>query len=523
MADFTLKIETNDPKKCDLIEPNVLDGVTLEQDRTGSPSKLTFTVLKDTLDDISIMEGARVCFWYKDVPLFMGYVFTKKRDRERQIQIVAYDQLRYFKNKFTYVFSKKTATDIIKQMCDDFGLKAGTLENTNYVIPSLVEENKTLFDITSDALDETVLNTGTMYTLYDNFGSIELKSLDNMKTSCLINQDTAENFDYTSSIDSETYNKIILYYKPQQTQQTSVSDLTSSSGGGGGGSVSSEVVKIINTALAEVGVREQGLNVVKYNTEYYGNSVATSSRPWCCVFVWWVFTHAGLSNLFYGGGKTAACATLRSWFNNQGRLITDPKKFQVGDIVFFDAGGPSNYANHVGIIESVGNNGTFTTIEGNTSNKVGRRSYSVHYDGLMGAGRPAYGSGNTRAIEPRTTTSGNLPSITNEASEYQWFYAKDDWNIKNWGLLQYFESVSNPSIGQSKANSLLKMYNRKTRELSITGAFGNPEVRAGSLIVVQLDLGDIITSHYMLVEKVTHKFENDHYTMDLTINGYWGD
>jgi hypothetical protein len=34
-------------------------------------------------------------------------------------------------------------------------------------------------------------------------------------------------------------------------------------------------------------------------------------------------------------------------------------------------------------------------------------------------------------------------------------------------------------------------------------------------------LGDIQTCNYMLVEKVTHNFKNDHYTMDLTLEGAW--
>ena len=38
---------------------------------------------------------------------------------------------------------------------------------------------------------------------------------------------------------------------------------------------------------------------------------------------------------------------------------------------------------------------------------------------------------------------------------------------------------------------------------------------------VKLNLGDIITNNYMLVEKVTHKFNNDEYTMDLTLEGAW--
>ncbi len=55
---------------------------------------------------------------------------------------------------------------------------------------------------------------------------------------------------------------------------------------------------IINMASKEIGVKETGVNNVKYNTEYYGRAVNGENYPWCAVFVWWVFKHAGASALF---------------------------------------------------------------------------------------------------------------------------------------------------------------------------------------------------------------------------------
>ena len=63
---------------------------------------------------------------------------------------------------------------------------------------------------------------------------------------------------------------------------------------------------IINMASKEIGVKETGVNNVKYNTEYYGRAVNGENYPWCAVFVWWVFKHAGASALFCGGAKTAS-------------------------------------------------------------------------------------------------------------------------------------------------------------------------------------------------------------------------
>ena len=121
---------------------------------------------------------------------------------------------------------------------------------------------------------------------------------------------------------------------------------------------------IINVAKSQIGVCEKGsTNYVKYNNAYYGREVSGSSYPWCCVFVWWVFNQAGAADLFYGGGKTASCSTLRSYHWNAGQKVETP---QAGDIVFFNFDGGTS-TQHVGIVIGVNASGTVSTIEGNTS------------------------------------------------------------------------------------------------------------------------------------------------------------
>ena len=87
---------------------------------------------------MSFNEGDVVRFYYKDKPVFLGFVFTKQRDREGRINVTCYDQLRYLKNKYTYVFENKTATQITQALCNDFNLKTGSMDNTSYVIPKSI-------------------------------------------------------------------------------------------------------------------------------------------------------------------------------------------------------------------------------------------------------------------------------------------------------------------------------------------------------------------------------------------------
>lgn len=205
--------------------PIVEEGVEWSTERRSTPGKLTFSLLKD--DVISFQEGAAVRLKVDGKPVFFGFVFTKKRGREGIISVTAYDQLRYLNNKDTYVYENKTATQFVKMLAADFSLNTGTLEDTKFVIASRVEDNTSLFDMIENALDLTLQNTKEMFVLYDDFGKLTLKNIASMKvgesgTYLMIDEETGENFDYSSSIDDNTYNKIKLTYDNDETGKREV-------------------------------------------------------------------------------------------------------------------------------------------------------------------------------------------------------------------------------------------------------------------------------------------------------------
>lgn len=192
-------------------EPVVLEGVTWETARKGEPSRLSFTVVKD--DGLSFSEGAEVIFRYGDTNVFHGFIFEKNRNKDHHIQVTAYDQIRYLKATTTYIFNGLRADQVVKRIAEDFKLKVGTLENTGFVIPQLDCPNQTVLDTILDAIDLTVMNTGKLFYLYDDFGALTLKNITSSKTDLLINDTTAEDFDYKTSIDTNTYNRILLVTK----------------------------------------------------------------------------------------------------------------------------------------------------------------------------------------------------------------------------------------------------------------------------------------------------------------------
>ena len=316
MAAITLTISS---PRGEIIYPPVAEGVQLSSSRRGSPAVLKFTVLKDqAMADLGgFAEGALAQLFADGKPLFQGYIFSKRRDKEGAIECTAYDQIRYLKNKDVLRYKNMPASEVVKLIAADNNLQIGEIAPTGYIIPWRSEFNVTLLDMIETALDLELTNKGQMFVLYDNCGRLTLKNIAQMRVDILINAAAAENFDYTSSIDEQTYNQIKLASEDRQ------------------------------------------------------------------------------------------------------------KKYE----------------------------------------------------------------------------------------------ATDEEHIKLWGKLQYFDTLKEGENGQAKADALLKLYNSKTRRLKINRALGDVRVRAGCLVGVALDLGDIVANTLMLVEKVTHTFKESEHLMDLTLRG----
>lgn len=194
--------------------PAVEGSVKLEQSRKGAPAKLTFTVLKDGV--LNFQEGNPVTMRFNGKPVFAGFVFKKSRSDGLQINVTAYDQLRYLKNKDTLSYTNKTYAELLSMIATDYHLQVGTVADTKYKIPSRIEEG-TLLDMLQNASDLTVVNTGVLYVLYDDFGKLTLKPLKDMILDVVVDEDTAKGYDYESSIDKDSYNKIKLAVDNDQT------------------------------------------------------------------------------------------------------------------------------------------------------------------------------------------------------------------------------------------------------------------------------------------------------------------
>ena len=122
---------------------------------------------------------------------------------------------------------------------------------------------------------------------------------------------------------------------------------------------------IVDVAIGEIGYREEGSNRTKY-----GAWMGMNGSSWCHMFVSWCAYKAGVSTSIVP--KTASTTYGMNWFKKKG-LFKYKGKYtpKRGDIVYFKTG-----RSHAGIVEKVSGS-TLHTIEGNSSDRVKRRIYSL--------------------------------------------------------------------------------------------------------------------------------------------------
>lgn len=188
--------------------------------------------------------------------------------------------------------------------------------------------------------------------------------------------------------------------------------------------------KVIAVAVEQIGYKEKASNASlddktanagsanytkyardfdqKYPKWYNGKK---NGFAWCDMFVDWCFLTA------YGYEKAlallcqpeksagAGCTYSLCYFKNKGQFHTkDP---QPGDQIFF--GTSLDNSTHTGIVESVDKKQVHT-IEGNTSDQVARRNYSLTNSRILGYGRPAYDA--VEAAAPVTPATPATPQVT---------------------------------------------------------------------------------------------------------------
>lgn len=234
--------------------------------RTGSPGTLKFTIIAS--GGISFVEGDPVRFSADGQLIFLGWVFTKSRDRHGVIEVTCYDQLRYLKASASYCFTGRTAGEIITEIAQDFQLKAGTLEDTGYPIPTLVMEEKSCLDIISTALQKTLLATGKLYTFFDDGGALSLREAGSMVAEGVVGTGSLlTDYQYKTDIDQQTYNSIKLARPNEETGRAEVFQVMDSASIGRWGLL--QFYQSVDSALNDAQVESQARAMLQYHNRRF--------------------------------------------------------------------------------------------------------------------------------------------------------------------------------------------------------------------------------------------------------------
>ena len=185
---------------------------------------------------------------------------------------------------------------------------------------------------------------------------------------------------------------------------------------------------IVDWANKQIGTLEGPNNWNKYAdsadmTKLYGWNV--QNQPWCDVFVDagfiinFGFEVGSAMTYQYAGCSGAACQASADYYKKANAWYNKP---QLGDQVFFLSGGSIG---HTGIVVNVSNSG-ITTVEGNSSDMVARRSYTLGSPQIAGYGRPNWSIAGRDIILPETPAKEPekqekpTPIVTENYHSYQY-------------------------------------------------------------------------------------------------------
>lgn len=190
--------------------PPVQAGVRVIFEGKGVAGRLEFNTLKT--EGMPFQEGDPVTFFVAGEPFFSGRIFSKRRKKENIISCTAFDNLRYLKGKDSYYGKNKKASEILRELAGVVNLSLGDVADTGYTFPEVIEENNEIFNIITKKITETEILTGHGFTLLDEKGKICLRRNTDLRTDYILSSKNAEDFDYQSTINNDTFNKIKIWY-----------------------------------------------------------------------------------------------------------------------------------------------------------------------------------------------------------------------------------------------------------------------------------------------------------------------
>lgn len=192
---------------------------------------------------------------------------------------------------------------------------------------------------------------------------------------------------------------------------------------------------------------------------------------WCATFISAVAIEAGYTAII---PTECGCDAMIKLFQKMGCWVeNDAYTPKPADVIFYDwqdsgAGDCKGSADHVGYVESV-SNGVITVLEGNISDKVGRRTIKVNGRYIRGYGVPHYDA---------TTTKKTVAEVAQEVIAGKW----GNGDVRRAAIEKAGYSFAEV---QNAVNAILTGKKKKSLETIarevIAGKWGNGTVRKNAL------------------------------------------
>lgn len=190
----------------------------------------TLTVsYKNTLDGrkraINIENGDRVRFSNNGRELFRGRIFAFDVDDKGSESFTAYDTNVYLtKSMVTRKFKNITASTIVRRLATEYGVTPGRIDDTGYVIPKLVIEEKTVYETILMALTLTEKQNGRRFILVNRDGKVHLLERKKQTVRQVIeNGVNLLSASYSQSIE-DMRNRVIVYGGDKEKGELSASE-----------------------------------------------------------------------------------------------------------------------------------------------------------------------------------------------------------------------------------------------------------------------------------------------------------
>lgn len=206
---------------------NLVEGLSWSGSKGSAPRSLDINMVftdRGGHSKVDAAEGQGILFRENDVELFRGIIF-KQGGSPGKKTLTVHDQLIYStRNKEADLFVGKTADQIAKKVFAEFGIPIGSITSTGYVIPYLLFDGDTPYDMVMTALKITHENTGKRFALFSKDGKVNIAAKkDQLKQWVIESGVNLVEYSYESSIE-DTVTKVKMIAEFDKKTITAVSD-----------------------------------------------------------------------------------------------------------------------------------------------------------------------------------------------------------------------------------------------------------------------------------------------------------